>query len=66
VLSKYFDRINRLFYPDLIIIGGGVSKDHSSFVHMIESNVEIVPAKSKNNAGIIGAAYFAARQLSKD
>jgi polyphosphate glucokinase len=50
----------------LIIIGGGVSKDHSSFVHMIESNVEIVPAKSKNNAGIIGAAYFAARQLSKD
>jgi polyphosphate glucokinase len=66
ILSKYFDRLNRLFYPDLIIIGGGVSKDHSSFVHMIESSVEIVPAKSKNNAGIIGAAYYAAKHRSKN
>jgi polyphosphate glucokinase len=66
VLSRYFDRLNRLFYPDLIIIGGGVSKEHSSFVHLIESDVEMVTAKSKNNAGIIGAAYFAAKQHSKD
>jgi len=66
ILSKYFDRLNRLFYPDLIIIGGGVSKDHSSFVHMIQSSVEIVPAKSKNNAGIIGAAYYAAKHRSKN
>jgi predicted NBD/HSP70 family sugar kinase len=33
---------------------------------MIESDVEIVPAKSKNNAGIIGAAYFAAKRHNKD
>jgi polyphosphate glucokinase len=65
-LTKYFDRINRLLYPDLIIIGGGVSKEHENFLHLIESDVEIVPARSKNNAGIIGAAYFASRQLAKD
>ena len=61
ILSRYFDRLNRLFYPDLIIIGGGVSKEHESFIHLIDSDVEIVPARSKNNAGIIGAAYFAAK-----
>jgi polyphosphate glucokinase len=66
ILSKYFDRLNRLFYPDLIIIGGGVSKEHESFLHLIESDVEIVAARSKNNAGIIGAAYFAAKRHSKD
>lgn len=65
-LSKYFDRLKRLLYPDLIIIGGGVSKEHEKFMHLIESDVEIVPARSKNNAGIIGAAYFAAKQLSKE
>jgi polyphosphate glucokinase len=63
-LSKYFDRLNRLLYPDLIIVGGGVSKEHENFLHLIESDVELVAARSKNNAGIIGAAYFAAKQLS--
>lgn len=64
VLTKYFDRLNRLFYPDLIIIGGGVSKEHESFMHLIESDVEMITARSKNNAGIIGAAYFASRRLA--
>jgi polyphosphate glucokinase len=50
----------------LIIIGGGVSKEYESFLHLIESDVKIVPARSKNNAGIIGAAYYAAKRLSKD
>lgn len=66
ILSKYFDRLNRLFYPDLIIIGGGVSKEHESFLHLLESDVEIVSAKSKNNAGIIGAAFYAAKRHKKD
>lgn len=66
VLSKYFDRLTRLLYPDLIIIGGGVSKEHASFIDLIESNVKIVPARSKNNAGIIGAAYYADKRLTKD
>lgn len=65
-LTKYFDRVKKLLYPDLIIIGGGVSKEHEHFLHLIESDVEIVPARSKNNAGIIGAAYFASKQLAKD
>ena len=65
-LTKYFDRVKKLLYPDLIIIGGGVSKEHEHFLHLIESDIEIVPARSKNNAGIIGAAYFASKQLTKD
>lgn len=65
-LTKYFDRVKKLLYPDLIIIGGGVSKEHEHFLHLIDSDVEIVPARSKNNAGIIGAAYFASKQLAKD
>jgi polyphosphate glucokinase len=66
VLSKYFDRLNRLLFPDLIIIGGGVSKEHVDFLNLIESDVEILPARAKNNAGIIGAAFFAPKRLRKD
>lgn len=60
-LEKYFNQLNRLLSLDLIIIGGGVSKQHDEFIDLIECPVPIVPAESKNNAGIIGAAYLASK-----
>lgn len=62
-LTKYFDHVQRLFSPDLIIVGGGVSKQHEEFLPLIKSKVKIVPAQSRNNAGIIGAAYIAKKRL---
>jgi polyphosphate glucokinase len=42
-----------------MIFGGGVSKQHKEFLHLIETRAEIVPAQLLNDAGIIGAALAA-------
>ena len=55
-VNEYLQRIEELFYPDLIIIGGGVSKNFDSFKEFIEVEADVVPAESRNHAGIIGAA----------
>lgn len=62
-LSKYFSALNRLLSLDLIIVGGGISKQHQEFLPLINCGVRVVPAESRNNAGIIGSAYFAAKHL---
>lgn len=59
-LNEYFQHIEFLFSPQLIIIGGGVSKKSERFLKYIEINAQVVPAKLLNEAGIIGAAAGAA------
>jgi polyphosphate glucokinase len=54
--NEYLKEIERLFWPDLIIIGGGVSKKHSKFFHFLDTKTEVVPAHLRNEAGMIGAA----------
>jgi len=54
--NKYLYEIEQLFWPDLIIIGGGASKKQEKFFHYLNSNVELAPAQLLNEAGIIGAA----------
>lgn len=58
-LNIYFQHIEFLLSPDLIIIGGGVSKKHKKFLHYINTRAAIVPAQLRNEAGIIGAAMAA-------
>lgn len=60
-LERYYKTLERLFSPDLIIVGGGISKSHQEFLPLINIDTEIVPAKTKNSAGIIGAASIAYR-----
>ncbi len=55
-VNKYLQLIEFLFWPDIIILGGGVSKQFSEFKYYIDLDTELVPAKSRNHAGIIGAA----------
>lgn len=57
--NEYIKRMEDLIWPDLIIIGGGVSKKEELFQGMIKSRAKMVPAKLQNNAGIVGAAYAA-------
>jgi polyphosphate glucokinase len=52
----YLHEIEKLFWPELIIIGGGVSKKKELFMDHITIDTKVVMAKSKNEAGIIGAA----------
>lgn len=57
-LTVYYRTLERLFSPDLFVVGGGVSKDSDKFLHLIDIETEIVPAKLHNRAGIVGAAVF--------
>jgi polyphosphate glucokinase len=58
-LQTYLDELQALFWPELIIIGGGVSKKADKFLPLIDIEVEVVPAQLQNEAGIIGAAMAA-------
>ncbi len=59
-LNVYLNHINLLVSPDLIIIGGGISKRFDDFSPYINVNTEVQVAKMFNEAGIIGAAMHAA------
>ena len=58
-LQIYFSTLEKLFTPDLFIVGGGVSKSHEQFLPLLKLKTEIVPAALQNSAGIIGAAALA-------
>jgi len=62
-LQRYYTHLERLFSPDLFIVGGGVSKSYSEFLPLLALQTPIVPAVQRNNAGILGAAALAARNL---
>ena len=55
-LDTYLTRLESLIWPDLIILGGGVSKKYEKFMPHLNVQAEIVIAESLNEAGIIGAA----------
>ena len=65
-LTTYFRHLERLFTPDLFVVGGGVSKSWDRFGHLIEIDTEIVPATLQNRAGIVGAALVAQRKAGTD
>lgn len=60
-LTRYYRHLERLFTPDLFVVGGGVSKSWDKFGHLIDIRTEIVPAALGNSAGVIGAALLALR-----
>ncbi len=60
-LDRYLHAMDRLFWPDLFIIGGGISQDHDRFLPLLTVEVPVVPAQLLNEAGIIGAALAAQR-----
>jgi len=54
--DDYLHRLEELFWPDLFIIGGEISKDHALFFPHLTIKTEVLPAALRNDAGIIGAA----------
>ncbi|MFY8268138.1 MAG: ROK family protein, partial [Terrimicrobiaceae bacterium] len=61
IVSEYLEALERLFSPELFIIGGGISKKADKFLPYLTSKTDVLiqPAKMQNEAGIIGAAYLA-------
>lgn len=65
-LDEHLKAINRILWPDLIILGGGVSKNADKFIPRLTCRVPVVPALLRNEAGIVGAALFAVAQPGAD
>jgi polyphosphate glucokinase len=59
-LDEHIDRIDKLVWPNLIIVGGGVSKRAEKFLPRLTVRVPVIPATLLNDAGIVGAAMAAA------
>jgi polyphosphate glucokinase len=59
-LDEHLDRIQQLMWPDLLILGGGVSKSPEKYIPRLTVKCPVVPAELRNDAGIIGAAIVAA------
>jgi polyphosphate glucokinase len=62
-LDEHLQAIDRLFSPRLFILGGGVSKNADRFIPKLTVTVPVVPAILRNDAGIVGAALYAAERL---
>ena len=63
-LDKYLNTLERLFSPDLMILGGGVIKKQEQFIPLLSINTRIIPAELGNDAGIVGAALAASLSIS--
>jgi polyphosphate glucokinase len=63
-LQRYYETLEALFWPDLFVVGGGVSKDADRFLPKLKLKTPIVPATLRNRAGIIGAAQLAANSAT--
>lgn len=58
-LTAYYRHVERLFSPDLIVVGGGISKRADEFLPMIDIDTQIIAALLRNKAGVVGAALYA-------
>jgi polyphosphate glucokinase len=58
-VDRYLDKMEELLSPDLIIIGGGISKKSGKFLPRLTLRARVVPAALLNDAGIVGAAMAA-------
>ncbi len=57
--NNYLTLMERLFWPDVIILGGGASKHFDKYKAQITVETPVKPAAFLNQAGIVGAAIFA-------
>jgi polyphosphate glucokinase len=59
-VSRYISVLENLIWPDLVIVGGGVSKKAEKWIPMLDVRTKVVAAELRNAAGIVGAAAAAA------
>lgn len=63
-LQRYYRVVEDLLWPNLIVVGGGVSRQGHRFLPLLDIRTPIVAAELRNTAGIVGAALAAAEQES--
>ncbi|HMM49029.1 MAG TPA: ROK family protein [Miltoncostaeaceae bacterium] len=65
LLNEYLNRIDALVWPDLIVLGGGISRQAERFVPLLDVRPPVVAAALMNRAGIGGAAVHAAERAGR-
>lgn len=65
-LQTYYSTLEMLFWPDMFVVGGGISKTSEKFLPLLDLKTPIVPAQLLNQAGIVGAAAVAAGRINPD
>jgi len=65
-LDEHLDAIDRILWPSLLILGGGVSKRDERFIPRLTTRPPVVAATLENDAGIVGAALAAIEHLAAD
>lgn len=63
--NLYLTTMEGLLWPDLIVLGGGVSEKLHKFSPMITTKAPVVAASFLNQAGIVGAALFAEEAINR-
>jgi polyphosphate glucokinase len=58
-LNRYLTAMEKLFWPDLFIVGGGISKLSDKYIPLLKIETPVVTAQFLNEAGIVGAALAA-------
>ncbi len=59
-VDEYMSHLEALLWPDLFIVGGGVSRKSDKFLPLLDGlRARVVPATMHNDAGIVGAALAA-------
>lgn len=58
-LQEYYSYLESITWPDVIIVGGGISRKADKFLPLITTQADLVPAELRNQAGIVGAAIVA-------
>jgi polyphosphate glucokinase len=64
-VGEYLRMIENLLWPDLFVLGGGISKKADKFEEYLRCRTPVVPARLLNQAGIVGAALEAARAADR-
>ena len=64
-VTEYLRMVEDLLWPELIVLGGGVSKSGDKFIPLLDVRTKVVAADLRNKAGIIGAAEVARRAAVK-
>lgn len=64
--NHYLTTMENLLWPDLIVLGGGISKKLEKFSHLITTKAPIVAAGFLNQAGNVGAALFAEEEMLRE
>ncbi|MFI6866695.1 polyphosphate--glucose phosphotransferase [Nocardia sp. NPDC050406] len=55
-VSKVLITLENLFWPNVFVVGGGISRDHEQWIPLLTNRTPVVAAHLKNTAGIVGAA----------